>query len=397
MQFKDCFDFSEPLSLYIHIPFCKSKCSYCAFYSKPCAKSFEISDYTGRILSEIRGLTNEMGGRPFYTAYIGGGNPGVLSVEQLGGIAEEVCKNGRPVEFSVEMNPESISYGHFRLFESRFTRLSMGVQSLNERALKFLGRNSSLKETLKGLELSQELRNKTGCALNYDIISCLPEWHGTDNDIVKIVRDYAPEHISLYALTLEEGTPLFLQKPDLPDDDRQAVMLSEYRELLDEFGYEHYEVSNYAKRTGAPAQNILAEQNKSEKNTNRCLHNSVYWSYKQYAGIGASAASTGFKGSKAYRIEASSDLRNWKYSVNELGYTEKLEEFVLMGLRQKAGLSLERLKKEFGKRLCPEKLMPAGYAIKGDYLVPEEEGFLTADNAAIVVLDNIEDCANCTD
>ncbi len=363
-SFTDCFDFNKNLSLYIHVPFCTSKCSYCAFYSKSGCTEENKNIYTERVVKEIRNLNSSLK-KPYYTAFIGGGNPGCLNVKQMAMIAEAVCEYGRPVEFTTEMNPENLSLQHFPLFENFFNRLSMGVQSLNERALSFLGRNSTLEQTLNGIALSQKLREKTGCILSYDLITCLPEWHDSERDIEKLITSYTPEHLSLYALTLEENTPLFKSKPILPDSDEQERILSLLWDKLQTYGFTQYEVSNFA-RDGKIS-----------------LHNSVYWDYFQYSGIGPGATSTGFNNEKTFRIEATESIFDWNYEVSELTEQESFEEFVIMGLRHTKGLDLNRLKTEFGRSL---KKIPEGFSIKDDYLVPDRYGLMTADYAASVLL-----------
>ena len=123
-SFLEAFDFSKETSLYIHVPFCTSKCSYCAFYSVPCVnRQSQMMAYVDRIVSEIEIVNSKMVHRPYKTAFIGGGNPGCLGPVLLGRIAEAVCSNGRPEEFSTEMNPESLSEDCFPLFGKYFTRM----------------------------------------------------------------------------------------------------------------------------------------------------------------------------------------------------------------------------------------------------------------------------------
>ncbi len=390
------FDFSKPTSLYVHVPFCKSKCSYCAFYSVPCISKSEIDLYVERIVDEIDSLTEQIGGSRFHTAYIGGGNPGLLEPEHLLRIVDAVCKSGYPTEFTVEMNPESLSTEHFEVFRHGLTRLSMGLQCLTDRALRFLGRNSSLDETLRGADLSQKLREDTGCQLNYDVITCLPEWNDTKRDVERIVTKYSPEHISLYSLTLEEGTLLYRQRPSLPDSDAEADILLENWNLLEKFGYEHYEVSNFARicDKSPNVDDIITEGSippvGSANQSYRSLHNSAYWSYHQYVGIGAAAASTGFRDGRVVRVEGRGDYRAWRYESEVLTPDESLTEFVMLGLRQLAGLDLDRLKKDFGKTLDSASV-PMGYCIVGHYLVPTETGFLTSDHAAFELLESLQD------
>lgn len=362
--FTDCFDFNRQLSIYIHVPFCTKKCAYCAFFSK-CSCTDDIKEkYTQRVVEEIKKLNSKKNG-PYYTAFIGGGNPGCLSVGQLERIARTVCENGRPEEFTVEMNPENLCYNHFELFEKYFTRLSMGVQSLNERALNYLGRNSSLEETEKGIDLSLKLRDKTGCDLSYDLITCLPKWHDSSYDIKKLIDMCNPDHLSLYALTLEEGTPLFNKHDKLPNSDEQEMILSKHWKLLEESGYKQYEVSNFA------------------RNGKISLHNSVYWDYEQYAGIGPGASSTGFLNGKTFRIEANHEVVDWNYKVEELSNQEAFEEFVIMGLRHSKGLDISRMENVFNRKL---KTVPKGFSIVKGFLVPDTYGLMTADYAASLLV-----------
>ncbi len=370
MEFLSCFDFNEQTSLYIHIPFCFSKCGYCAFYSVSVCNDSLISSYVDRICEEIETVTGLMD-KPFYTAFIGGGNPGCLSVNQLERICKAVCKNGRPKEFTSEMNPESLTREHFSLFEIYLTRLSMGIQSLDEEALSFLGRNCSLDEELKGISLALELREKMGCSLNFDIICCLPNAHDSSSDIRKIHELANPEHISLYALSIEEGTRLYKKGISPMADDEQGRHLMGLWSLLSSLGYKHYEVSNFSKEG------------------KESLHNTVYWDYEQYIGLGCAAASTGFRGKKTYRCENSSDIKTYvssecfsTYDCSLLSDEETEEELIMLGLRHKKGLSLQRLEEIRGNKT---KSIPAGFTIIDNHIIPSEEGFLVADAAALLV------------
>ncbi len=379
-SFLDSFDFSRGTSLYIHVPFCISKCAYCAFYSIPGCSDREMDLYVDRLLSEIAETNRRMEGRPYLTAFIGGGNPGCLGPERLGHIAKAVCENGRPVEFSTEMNPESLSEGFFPLFGSCFTRLSMGVQSLDEKALAFLGRNSDLKSTLRGLGLSQRLRSETGCVLSYDLITCLGSWHDELSDIKEMLSSLEPEHLSVYALTLEEGTPLYRRNPALPDSDQQYEILKRVWDHLEGRGYEHYEVSNFA------------------KDGRRCLHNCRYWAYEQYIGLGPGAASTAFSPDgtvtrHSFRPSVSTYVSQLPFEGVEsesLSRTEALEELVLMGLRYKGGLDLSRLKAFAGREVDFSELSGIeGFHVQNGFLVPDDEGLMVADAAAKQIIDGL--------
>ena len=365
--FEQSFDFDRPLSLYVHVPFCIRKCSYCAFFSCTGQNEEIRENYTDRIVSEIEKINQKLK-TPFHTVFIGGGNPGCLSYRQLERICKAACKNGRPEEFTTEMNPESLDENKCSLFADYFTRLSMGVQSLDEKALKFLGRNASLKETIKGMENACTLREETGISLNFDLITCLGKWHDALADVRKTVGDFSPDHLSIYALSIEEGTPLYRQNVTVPDSDEQFEILSGIWKFMKDRKYVHYEVSNFAE----PG--------------HECMHNIVYWDYSQYAGVGPGAASTGFRDGLAYRIEADCNIANWKYNMVSLSVQEQLEEFVLMGLRHSKGLDLERLERYFGKTITE---IPDGYSKKGGFLVPDEHGLITSDAAALQIISKL--------
>ncbi len=383
-EFLTAFDYNEPLSLYIHVPFCNSKCSYCAFFSVAGYHDDVKKRYVEKLLCELEEAVSLMDGKPFETSYIGGGNPGCLGLESLEKIASLVCSNGRPKEFTVEMNPESLKMEMSGLFESCFTRLSLGVQSLDTKALSFLGRNATLEETYKGLELSQKIALETGCELSYDLITCLGTWHDPLADVSLLCNDFPTNHLSIYALTLEEGTPLFKKKPPLPNDDLQATLLETIWSFLYSKGFEHYEVSNFAKKSKWG------------------IHNCRYWAYKPYMGLGPGAASTGFNNGTVRRCEIKKSVLNYISSpifsnveCEKLSAKETLEEFVLMGLRYKGGVDLARLENNFGCHVSDDLLNNLtcnldGFYIKDSHLVPSDSGLLVADYAALEVLKSLQ-------
>ncbi len=385
-EFLTTFDYNKPLSLYIHVPFCNSKCSYCAFFSVAGYQNDVKKRYVNKLLLELKEVVSRMNGKPFETAYIGGGNPGCLDIESLQELASLVCLNGRPKEFTVEMNPESLKSEMKSLFDCFFTRLSIGVQSLDPKALSFLGRNATLQETYQGLELSQKISMETGCELSYDMITCLGSWHNHIADISLLCNNFPTNHMSVYALTLEEGTPLFKRNPTLPNDDLQSNILESVWSFLEAKGFEHYEVSNFAKNA------------KNAKNSKRGLHNCRYWAYKPYIGLGPGAASTGFNNGTVYRGETKKSVLTYISSplfsnieCEKLSKNEALEEFVLMGLRYKGGLDLTRLERDFGYKLSNNLLKNVmrnldGFYIENAHLVPSDKGLLVADYAALEVL-----------
>lgn len=388
-DFLDSFDYEKPLSLYIHVPFCDSKCSYCAFFSVSGYHDDVKKCYASKLLEELEEVVDRMEGRAFETAYIGGGNPGCLDVRSLCGIAALVCRNGRPKEFTIEMNPDSLSPEMGVLFDGLFTRLSLGVQSLDGRALEFLGRNATLGQTYQGLELSQGISLRTGCDLSYDLITCLGPWHDPLKDVQALCNGFPSNHLSVYALTLEEGTSLFKRHPSLPDDDMQARILESVWCALEDRGFEHYEVSNFA------------------RNGRRGLHNCRYWGYRPYVGLGPGAASTAFKDGLVRRFDSKKSVceyikghRFGGVSCETLTREEALEEFVLMGLRYKGGLDLGRLENEFGCKVRPSMLDNIGGCfVENGRLVPSNDGLLIADYSALEILNRLSstDCPNSLD
>lgn len=372
------FDFKKPLSLYVHIPVCNAKCDYCAFYSVPKTKIEKpaIQAYVDHICEQIEDLTNRMD-RPFYTAFIGGGNPGCLTVDQLEQICKEVCKNGRPTEFTTEINPESLTEEHERLFEKYLNRISMGVQSLDENALSYMGRNVTLTQTLRGIDLACKTKKNTGCSLSFDMITCLPAFHNPVEDLKNLLtqcKEVQPDHLSVYALTPEVSTPFYKRleekrTQELPDSDEQAEILTKIWTFLKDKDYIHYEVSNFAKKG------------------KESLHNSVYWNYGQYVGLGPGAHSRAFKDGVVTAYEVHGNIASQSIESTVLTKEQALEEFVLMGLRHKQGLDLNRLENEFGydMKLLKDRILD-GYSIKNGRLVPSDKGLLISDAAALEIL-----------
>lgn len=345
------FDPSSPVSLYVHVPFCTSKCDYCAFYSLPadCWKGRDkvlLSRYVDRVVEEISACAERLG-RPYETVFFGGGNPGCLPVDALARMLEAAHRFGRSQECTVEMNPESLSDTHFPLFERHVDRLSMGVQSLSSATLKTLGRNVSLEQVRSGIEKALRLRERYGTRLSFDLMTCIPgqTFESALSDIDALSRLASPEHISLYCLTLEEGTPLCSRlQPE--DDDWQSRLLAGCWEKLASLGYEHYEVSNFARPDA------------------RSLHNSRYWALSQYIGLGPAAAGTAFSSGGVVRWECPPDIDSYclgtpfsDYLREDLSRAQEVEEYLLVALRVKEGIDksvfLDRFGFGFDRLLTP--------------------------------------------
>ena len=267
------------LSAYIHIPFCRRKCNYCAFYSAP-ANETEIEEYVSALVNQIKSSDNY--GEKLKSVFFGGGTPSVLSSIQFERILEALNAvfDVSDAEVTTELNPESIQnlldYGLIK----RFTRFSMGVQSFNEQELSLLGR---LHNAAQAKEAFSALRSFGANNINIDLMLALPG----DNHLKKLentldtVISLSPEHISAYILTPEAGTPLFEKYGNFNDDlSSEAYLIA--CDKLEKAGYEHYEISNFAKKG------------------KRCIHNMCYWTQQQYLPFGPSAC--GFDGTHRYRI-----------------------------------------------------------------------------------------------
>lgn len=348
----------EELSLYIHIPFCVRKCGYCDFLSAP-ADEKARDWYVQALLMEIeRYQGTETADRRIRTLYIGGGTPSILSVNQLDCIIQKIkctfnfCDD---IEASMEMNPGTASKEKCRaLYQMGINRLSIGLQSTNDKELKTLGRIHSYEDFINTYTWCREAGFQN---INVDLMAALPYQtvESYTTGLRKIIR-LAPEHISAYSLILEEGTP-FYQKYNsgcypLPDEEQERLMYRETEQILAQAGYERYEISNYVKKGYA------------------CRHNLVYWQGGDYLGLGLGSSSY----MDGMRFHNTTDFNTY---VNQGAYVEdreelsvqaKMEEFMFLGLRVMAGVSGTEFEKRFGKTMED---------VYGDVLRKhEEEGLL---------------------
>lgn len=372
---------TEDLSLYLHIPFCTTCCNYCAFYSEPLAACRpNVDRYVDRLESEIVACMQDRAG--FRTIFIGGGNPGTLSCNQLERLLRSAnAPNSR--EVTIEMNPETFNESFFPLFsQGLVTRLSIGIQSMDDGVLGTLGRNARRKDNLKGLQLAQKARDSFGIDLSFDLMLCLPGQtiEQAIDDIHQVLSYADCNHISLYCLTVEEGTELARQvgsgQTKVLDEDGQQQFLQNIWSELATLGFEHYEVSNFC------------------KNGKKCLHNMVYWGLGNYIGLGSSAAST-LKDHTGYRhLSQTQNLSEFStstlfsgYTEERLGLSDEIEEFIMMSLRTDKGI----LKLEFAKRFSLDFDMLFAHAVRTlhrAWYTDDKYGFVVTE-AGYMVLDEI--------
>ena len=257
--------------LYIHIPFCVRKCSYCDFYSLP-GRQDRIKPYVSAVITEARAYA----GLSFHTLYLGGGTPSLLGAEQLknliGGLRQTFDLGGL-VEATVEVNPESATPGFLgAAMDAGINRVSLGVQSLSDCELESVGRVHTAARAIDAVTLS---RNLGFTSLSADLIIGLPgqTWDTLSAALETLVR-LGINHLSVYCLALEEGTPLAQRPPgNLPSDDTQAELFELARAFLIGEEFIHYEISNFARKD------------------HECLHNINYWRGGEYLGLGSAAAS----------------------------------------------------------------------------------------------------------
>lgn len=264
-------------ALYLHIPFCRAKCLYCDFDSRAltgCALEEAIGAYCEGLSAQVDAHGNAGELSEVETVYVGGGTPSLLGV-RLVGLVDYVRAYCEPVEFTCEANPESFTLDLAQALRAAgVTRISLGVQSLNASELKAIGRIHSAEQAMLAIAQAKAAGFSTSC----DVMCGLPgQTLDTFAETLRSLVTLNPDHVSVYPLQLEEGTPLARMEEtgemEVPDEDFQAQCMDLAAEVLEEAGYERYEVASYAK----PG--------------HRCRHNIAYWTGKPYLGLGRSAAS----------------------------------------------------------------------------------------------------------
>ncbi len=364
-------------ALYLHVPFCRAKCPYCDFYSLPKALD-KAPLYLKALKMEARLRAPELKKYRLVTFYAGGGTPSLLPpsfYEELFSFLAGLF----PLEFkevTLEANPEGLSLNQLKAYRSLgFNRLSLGAQSFQEKGLRALGRRHTVHEIEKAVELARRAGFEN---LSLDLIFAWPGQTLKDlEEELKKAVSFGPEHLSCYELTIEEGTPfgqLYAQgKLVLPEEETVVSMYSLIEDFLTASGYEHYEISNYAKPGW------------------RCQHNLFYWQARPYLGLGPAAGSY-LNGVRYKNIE---DLEAYltallsgrlpPQEIERLSKEARFREAVILGLRLLEGVSRSRLFQEFGFDLKEyygpviEDLIKKGLLEwAGDFLKLSKKGLLLA-------------------
>lgn len=336
---------TEPCGLYLHFPFCRSKCAYCDFNSVPDRGAAARGVYLGALRAEVRGAAAV----PVDTIFCGGGTPTVYAAEELAVTLAEVASRFtilEGAEISLEANPGTVDEAALRRLRlGGFNRLSLGVQSFNDRLLAGIGRIHSAKRAREAVAAA---RAAGFTNLNLDLILGLPgegeEWRDSVAQAIRL----APEHVSLYPLSVEEGTPLAewvaSEAVFLPEEDEVERRWRKAAAMLEAAGYRRYEISNFARPGFA------------------CRHNRRYWERREYLGLGAGAHS--FLGSRRFwnvtaweeyaaRMQAG---ENPQAGEECLTAEEERGEAMILGLRLVEGISRRRFAARYGS--YPEEAFP---------------------------------------
>ena len=337
----------KPLELYVHIPFCIRKCAYCDFVSGPGTKAMQ-KEYEEALLAEID-AAEETAEREVISVFFGGGTPSAVDAGMLARVMEKLRSKyvfSEDAEITLEANPGTLDAEKLKCYrKSGFNRISIGCQSVHDEELKRLGRIHTFAEFQESFVLARD----AGFAnINVDLMSGLPEQSEEKwEESLRTIAELSPEHISAYSLIVEPGTPFAEQKLDLPDEDTEREMYARTAEILAEYGFFQYEISNYA----------LPES--------VCRHNLKYWHCEEYLGVGTGAASymkTNSSGDYC-RLKVITDTKafseidwNDQSSLDKcfaecdiLSLQEQMEEMAFLGLRTKEGVRLSSFYERFGK------------------------------------------------
>ncbi len=390
------------LELYIHIPFCARKCAYCDFLSFA-APERVYRDYMDKLLEEICGQGPNFQEYRVSTIFVGGGTPSILPADLIMELFATLSENfdiSPDAEITMEANPGTLTMEKLEVYrQSGVNRLSIGLQSADDKELKYLGRIHSYDSFLKSFQRARQAGFKN---INVDLMSALPgqDVHSWKNTLKKVMM-LKPEHISAYSLIIEEGTPFYerfgepqgkqssvvcgesdadrggalpapktaaeiaaraavMTLPDLPDEDTDREMYHLTKEMMAAHGYDRYEISNYAKKGY------------------ECRHNIGYWTGVEYLGLGLGASSYTY----GYRYHNTENLQEYlslnlyeggaaARDIEELSLEDKMEEFMFVGLRMMKGVSGSEFLERFGQNM---------WNVYGDALKKlEQQGLIEVD------------------
>ena len=357
-------DNSVKFGIYIHWPFCLSKCPYCDFFSQ-IKKDVEQETIIKEYLEDLDFYAEKIGNRTVESIFFGGGTPSLIKpnlIEKLINHIHQKWKCKKDIEISLEANPNSDRKNLFKdLRQAGINRLSLGVQALNDKDLKFLGRTHNLEQAYMAIdEVLQNFDNHS-----FDLIYARPKqtleaWQ----DEIKQAVQFGFKHLSMYQLTIEEGTVFYKKQVETAEEDTAREMYLFTNQYLQENGYPQYEVSNYAEKGF------------------QSRHNLLYWQGDDYLGIGKSAHGRLKIGNKFYAL-------THRRQEEEISAHERAEELIIMGLRLNEGISREKFYKVCRIKLADFINQKNLAELKAEKLIEETQTHLFATNEGRLVLNKL--------
>jgi putative oxygen-independent coproporphyrinogen III oxidase len=373
----------EAFGVYLHWPFCLSKCPYCDFNSHVRHAPVDEERFARAFAREIETTAARAPGRTVTSIFLGGGTPSLMQPKTVGAILDSIGKHWRVAdnaEVTLEANPTSVEATRFRGYRTAgVNRVSLGVQALDDGSLKALGRLHSAREALDAVKIARTAFDR----YSFDLIYARPDqtpqaWA----DELKLAISEAAEHLSLYQLTIEEGTPFFglhaAGKLKTPDEALARTLYDVTQEVCAQHGLPAYEISNHA-RPGA-----------------ECRHNLLYWRGQEYAGIGPGAHGRLDIDGTRHAVATEKRPEAWLMRVEANGHgvvtddrlnsEERADEFLLMGLRLAEGIDPDRYAALSGRALDSERIA----ALREDgAIVVDTDGRLRVTQAGFPVLDAV--------
>jgi oxygen-independent coproporphyrinogen-3 oxidase len=373
---------SDPgFGVYVHWPFCAAKCPYCDFNSHVRHQPVDQPRFAAAFAREMATMAARTGPRSVSSIFLGGGTPSLMRPETVGAILDSVAANWHVpagIEVTLEANPSSVEADRFRGYRAAgVNRVSLGVQALNDADLRFLGRLHNVTEALRAIDLARAIFPRMSFDLIYARPHQAPEaWAAELEEAI----GHAADHLSLYQLTIEEGTPFHALhaagKFAVPDPDHAAELYRVTQEVTQKRGLPAYEISNHA-RPGAESR-----------------HNLIYWRYGEYVGIGPGAHGRFVERGRRIVTIAEKMPETWLNLVEAKGHgitggerltrSEEADEFLLMGLRLAEGIDLARYEALAGRPLASDRIT----ILREEALIePVGNSRLRATPSGVLVLD----------
>ncbi|MBO6540501.1 MAG: coproporphyrinogen III oxidase [Rhizobiaceae bacterium] len=369
--------------LYVHWPFCAAKCPYCDFNSHVRHQPVDQPRFAAALAREMATIRQRTGPRRLDSIFLGGGTPSLMEPATVGAVLEAAASNWEmpaAIEITMEANPSSVEAERFRGYrDAGVNRVSLGVQALNDTDLRFLGRLHNVEAALGAIRLARDIFPRMSFDLIYARPGQTPEaWAAELREAI----GHAADHLSLYQLTIEEGTPFFslhaAGKLSVPDQETAAALYEITQEVTAAQGLPAYEISNHA-RPGAESR-----------------HNLIYWRYGEYAGVGPGAHGRFISEGKRKVTFTEKSPERWRDLVETQGHgvvggetltrSEEADELLLMGLRLSEGIDLVRYEALAGKPLPAKRISD----LRDDGLVePLGNSRLRATPAGMAVLDAV--------